>query len=68
MKKPGHLYITFCSANFFKKSFIKNTSLFKKGLIATFPAESLTKGPIRRDKPAQRLRVNGCGSTVSANG
>jgi hypothetical protein len=45
------------------------TSLFKKGLTeneTTFEFEDLTPKPYRRDQPAQRLRVNGCGSTVAA--
>jgi hypothetical protein len=52
------------------------TSLFKKGLSAylfrkalieneiTFGFEKLIPKPYRRDQPGQRLRVNGCRSTV----
>ncbi len=43
------------TANFFKKSLIKNASIFKKGLIANLFKKGLIENPDkRRDKPAQR--------------
>jgi hypothetical protein len=52
----------------FSKNFL-SASLFKKGLSenpqATLEFEGLIPKPYRRDKPAQRFRLNGCRSTVS---
>ncbi|WP_229395971.1 hypothetical protein [Methanosarcina sp. DH1] len=45
------------------------TTLFKKGLTENhepiFGFDELIPKPYRRDQPAQRLRVNGCRSTVA---
>jgi hypothetical protein len=57
------------TANFFKKSLIKNANLFRKGLIensVTFGFEYLIPKHYQRDQPAQRLRFNGCGAAVVA--
>ncbi|MDW5555528.1 hypothetical protein [Methanosarcina sp.] len=45
-----------------------STYLFRKALIEneiTFGFEKLIPKPYRRDQPAQRLRVSGCGSAVA---
>jgi hypothetical protein len=45
----------------------KPTNLFKKCLIANLFKKGLIENPEqRRDKPAQRFRHNGFGTTVSA--
>ncbi|HWQ47388.1 MAG TPA: hypothetical protein VN414_00305 [Methanosarcina sp.] len=47
------------------------TTFFKKGFDRKQKMEprlslmSLSTNPLRRDQPAQRLRLNGCGSTVA---
>jgi hypothetical protein len=43
-------------ANFFKKGLIENEAMFE--------FDNLIPRPYRRDQPAKRLRVNGCGSTL----
>ncbi|MDW5551708.1 hypothetical protein [Methanosarcina sp.] len=75
-KLPAILFKKLLACNPFQKtaclqSFSKNcliASLFKKGLSenpVTFGFENLIPKPYRRDKPAQRFRVNGFGSTVA---
>jgi hypothetical protein len=52
--------------NLLRKGLI--ATLFKKGLTENeepFEFENLTPKPYRRDKPAQRFRFNGFGSTVA---